>query len=375
MSVGSEIATACMQRALSLAQLGEGFVEPNPMVGCVIEHQGQIVAEGWHRRFGGPHAEIEALATSAADLSMATMYVSLEPCCHFGKTPPCIDAIVAARIPRVVIAMLDPFAQVRGKGVAALRAAGVDVNVGLCAEQAKRLNAPYIHRLQTGRPWVIGKWAMTLDGKIASRTGDSKWISGTRARELVHRIRGRMDAIVVGSGTVRSDDPQLTARPAGPRVATRVVMSSTAQLDRNCQLLKSTNESPVLVVVASNARPEDRRALENLGGEVLCIDSSNRSDQLKLMLQQFGSRGWTNILVEGGSQLLGAFRDAALFNELHVFVAPRVLGGATALGPCGAVGSAALCESLTLVDYDCERVDSDIYIHGRLEPTTMPAVS
>ena len=190
-----------MQRALALAAAGQGAVEPNPMVGCVIARGAEIIGEGWHRRFGGDHAEVEALRLVGPRAAGATLYVTLEPCCHFGKTPPCTRAILAAGIRRVVAAMPDPFPQVAGGGTAELRAAGVEVELGLLEDDARRLNAPYLKLLQRGRPWVLAKWAMTLDGKIATRTGASRWISGEPSRQAVHALRGRMDAIVVGRET------------------------------------------------------------------------------------------------------------------------------------------------------------------------------
>src|SRR5919197_3355884 len=206
-----------MSRALELAERGRGFVEPNPLVGAVVVRDGRVVGEGWHRRYGEAHAEVNALAAAGEAARGATLYVTLEPCCHHGKTPPCTDAVLRAGVRRVVAAMADPFPQVAGQGVAQLRAAGVEVEVGVCEREARELNAPYLTLLAEGRPYVHAKWAMSLDGKIATRGGDSRWISGPASREVVHRLRGRVDAILVGAGTVRADDPLLTARPLGPR--------------------------------------------------------------------------------------------------------------------------------------------------------------
>ena len=196
-----------MQRALELAAQGQGFVEPNPMVGCVIARGAEIVGEGWHRRFGQAHAEIEALYIAGSRARGATLYVTLEPCCHQGKTPPCTRAVLAAGVARVVAAMADPFPQVAGGGLAELRAAGIEVQTGILENEARKLNAPYLKLLSTGRPWVVAKWAMTLDGKIAARSGDSRWISSPASRQLVHQLRGRMDAIIVGRGTAATEIP------------------------------------------------------------------------------------------------------------------------------------------------------------------------
>ena len=233
-----------MRRAFELAAHGQGFVEPNPMVGAVlVDDQMLVLGEGFHRQFGGPHAEIEAIRDAESRgngdrLQEATLFVSLEPCCHFGKTPPCTNAILAAGIRKVVVGRADPAPHVNGGGIAELRAAGVDVEVGLLEAEAKRLTAPFAKRVTTGLPYVIGKWAMTWDGKIATRTGDSQWISNDASRAIVHQIRGRVDAVIVGAETARQDDPALTARPSGPRVATRVVMDSIASVRSDAKVVQ-----------------------------------------------------------------------------------------------------------------------------------------
>src|SRR5438876_10929485 len=219
-----------MRRALELAEGGRGYVEPNPLVGAVLVRDHQLVGEGWHQRYGEAHAEVHALAAAGPAARGATLYVTLEPCCHIGKTPPCTEAVMRAGIERVVAAMVDPFPQVAGRGAALLRDAGILVEMGLGEAEARRINAPYLKLLATGRPYVHAKWAMTLDGKIATRTGDSKWISNEASRRIVHTLRGRMDAIIVGIGTVLADDPLLTARPAGQRTAVRVVLDSQGRM-------------------------------------------------------------------------------------------------------------------------------------------------
>src|SRR5688500_7305813 len=215
---------AHMRRALALARRGWGRTAPNPMVGAVVVRDGVVVGEGWHAEFGGDHAEVMALREAGERARGATLYVTLEPCCHHGKTPPCTKAVIAARVGRVVCAMADPFPRVAGDGIAELRSTGIAVAIGVCEAEARVLNAPYLTLLGKGRPWVIAKWAMSLDGRIATRTGDSKWISGEASRRLVHELRGRVDAVMVGSGTALADDPLLTARPPGPRTAARVVL-------------------------------------------------------------------------------------------------------------------------------------------------------
>ena len=237
-----------MRQALALAARGRGSVEPNPMVGAVVlDSAGNPVGEGWHQKYGGPHAEVHALASAGEKARGGTLVVTLEPCCHHGKTPPCTDVILKAGVRRVVAAMADPFPQVAGGGLKILREAGLEVRVGLCEAEVMRLNAAYRKLIRTGRPWVHAKWAMTLDGIIATRTGDSRWISGEESRRRVHDLRGQVDAIIVGRGTVVADDPLLTARPPGPRVATRVVASASGELPEQCQLRATARESPVIV--------------------------------------------------------------------------------------------------------------------------------
>ena len=200
-----------MQRALELARNGQGHVEPNPQVGCVIIQENQLIAAGWHQQFGGPHAEIDALQKAGNAAAGSTLYVTLEPCAHHGKTPPCTEAIIAAGVARVVVGQIDPFAQVNGQGIASLEAAGIQVNSGILEDACRQLNAPYLKRCQSGKPWVLAKWAMTLDGKIAAQDGSSQWISSPASRQIVHQLRGRMDAIIVGRQTALLDDPRLTA--------------------------------------------------------------------------------------------------------------------------------------------------------------------
>ncbi|HWA98537.1 MAG TPA: bifunctional diaminohydroxyphosphoribosylaminopyrimidine deaminase/5-amino-6-(5-phosphoribosylamino)uracil reductase RibD, partial [Pirellulales bacterium] len=287
-----------MTRALQLAAHGQGYVEPNPMVGCIIARGAELIAEGWHRRFGGPHAEIEALNVAGARAAGATMYVTLEPCCHTGKTPPCTRAIIAAGIGRVVAAMRDPFPAVSGGGFAELQHAGISVESGLHEAEARRLNAPYLKLVDRGRPWVIAKWAMSLDGKIATRTGSSRWISNATSRTVVHRLRGRMDAIIVGRGTAETDDPLLIARPAGPRVAVRIIIDSRAGLSLGSQLVRTLHEAPVLLVASESADSSRCDALRAAGCEVLQLAGDSNS-RLVALLDELGRRRMTNVLVEG----------------------------------------------------------------------------
>lgn len=376
MPVTVPFAEAMMRRALGLAERGQGFVEPNPAVGAVIvDDSGQILGEGWHQKFGGPHAEIHALAAAGSAARGATMFVTMEPCCHFGKTPPCSKAVIAAGIRKVIVATRDPAPHVDGGGIEELRQAGIEVEVGLLERQANRLVAPFVQLATRRLPWIHGKWAMTLDGKIASRTGRSQWISNEASRATVHRLRGRMDAILVGIGTVLADDPLLTARPAGPRLATRIVIDSKARIPVDSQLMQTCSQSPVLIITTPQASPGPCDALRAAGAEVLIVDSnSDGHPDLGLVATALGQRQLTNVLVEGGSQILGAFFDAGLFDEVHVFIAPKLVGGSDAKGPVAGCGMDSIPVQSSLEEPTIELLDGDIYLRGpvRKPSSTQP---
>lgn len=358
-----------MLRALELAERGRGFVEPNPMVGCVIVKNGEGVGEGFHARFGGPHAEVVALEAAGVNAKGSTLYVTLEPCCHQGKTPPCTKAVIAAGIRRVVAAMQDPFAEVSGQGLTELREGGIEVDVGLHEDKARQLNAPYLKLLSTGKPWVIAKWAMTLDGKIATRSGYSKWISGSAAREVVQSLRARVDAIVVGRRSAEMDDPLLTARPESgtpARIATRVVVSSQARLSPGCRLIKTAKEAPVLLACGPDAQKRDIRRLTARGVEVHRFSATTRFERTLDLLERLGTRRMTNILVEGGSQLFGSLLDARQIDEIHVFIAPKLFGGEKAPSPIGGAGISAVSSALHLERVQIQTLGDDVYVHGYL---------
>jgi diaminohydroxyphosphoribosylaminopyrimidine deaminase / 5-amino-6-(5-phosphoribosylamino)uracil reductase len=353
-----------MERALELAERGRGAVEPNPLVGAVVVRDGKVVGEGWHQRYGGPHAEVHALDTAGAAARGATLYVTLEPCCHHGKTPPCTDAVLRAGISCVVAALRDPFPQVSGRGAEILRAAGVEVELGLCEAEARRQNAPYLKLLATGRPYVHLKWAMTLDGKIATRRGDSKWISNAASRRLVHDLRGRVDAILVGIGTALADNPSLTARPPGPRVATRIVLDSAARLPMDSTLVQTAREVPTLVVTAAGKDLPAVERLRELGCEVLPLAAEEGRPGVGALLDELGRRRLTNVLVEGGAGVLGSFLDARAVDEVHVFIAPRLAGGAAALTPIAGLGVEHLADSLSLAEWQVRQIQEDVYLRG-----------
>ncbi len=352
-----------MRRALDLAARGQGSVEPNPMVGCVVVRGGRVIGEGYHRRFGGPHAEVEALRRCGGRARHADVYVTLEPCCHFGKTGPCTEALLAAGVRRVVAAMPDPFPQVSGRGLCTLRRAGVRVAVGLCRREAEKLNAPYLKLRRSGQPWVILKWAQSLDGRIATRTGDSRWISGARSRRCVHDLRGRVDAVVVGIGTVFADDPLLTCRSGRiRRTAVRVILDSRLRIPLRSRLLQTARRWPVLVATTHEAARHQRLRAKRItaaGAEILAVRSHGGRVDLKALLAGFGRREMTNVLVEGGSEVLGAFADRRLADEAWVFVAPRLIGGRAAPGALGGSGPATMADAPVVAVTSCDSVGKD----------------
>ena len=357
--------TYFMQLALDLARQGEGRVEPNPMVGAVVVKEGQVVGQGYHQQFGGPHAEVHALAAAGEKARGATMYVTLEPCCHTGKTPPCSEAVLRAGIARVVVAVGDPFPQVAGGGLAQLRAAGVECEVGVLEAEARQLLAPYLKLVTTGKPWVIAKWAMTLDGKIATHTGSSQWITSPASRGVVHQVRGRLDAIVVGSRTVLADDPLLTARPPGPRVATRIVLGD---LSPDSQLARTIDQAPVMVV---RRKPDDAGEYDWLvaaGGELFVADAADRVSQIRQLLDELGRRRMTNVLFEGGGQVLGALFDAGAVDEVHAFVAAKIVGGDGAPSPIAGLGVADMASAWQLENITVNTLDNDIHLVGFTRP-------
>jgi diaminohydroxyphosphoribosylaminopyrimidine deaminase/5-amino-6-(5-phosphoribosylamino)uracil reductase len=332
----------------------------------VIVAGGEVVGEGWHKKFGGPHAEVEALAVAGVRARGGTAFVTLEPCCHHGKTPPCTEALIQAGIARVVCAQRDPYVEVGGRGIAALEAAGIQVEVGLMEAEAKRLNAPYLKLVTTGTPWI----------------------SGEASRAIVHQLRGRMDGVMVGRGTVEADDPLLTARLPGTKTATRIVVDSRATLSIESRLVISVGEAPVLLAVGAEAPQENIERLVAAGCEVIVCGSANiehqsqsllaaelapRSDgrthqpvSIPALLAELGRRRMTNVLVEGGGELLGSLFDAGAIDEVHVFIAPKLIGGAQAKLPIAGLGLEKVAAALPIGDLEVRHVGGDLYLRGRI---------
>ncbi len=351
-----------MRRALRLAHRGLGAVEPNPAVGCVLVKNHHMVAEGWHRRFGGAHAEVDALRR-ADDPRGATAYVTLEPCAHHGKTPPCVRALLEAGIARVVIGTRDPNPRVVGGGAQALRNADVDVTLGVCEAAATALIAPFRKLVTRGRPWVILKWAQSLDGKIATASGASRWITGEAARRHVHTVRGRVDAVLAGVNTVLSDDPQLTARHGRPRRrATRVVLDTHLRTPATAALVQTAGACTTWLFCGPDAPVSREHALTAQGCRVtrVALDAASQRVALEPILDALGKAAMTNLVVEGGAHVLGAFLAARQFDEVQVYTAPIIIGGAAAPGPF-ATGVLALDDAPRLTLMAERRVGADLW--------------
>jgi len=354
-----------MRRAIALAYMGQGCVEPNPMVGCIIAKNGAILSEGYHERFGGPHAEVQAISLLAAqEVLGSTVYVTLEPCSHFGKTPPCVDLLVKLKPSRVVVGIQDPFPEVSGSGIEKLRAAGIEVEVGVEREACKRLVKPYLKRLSCSMPWLIAKWAMTLDGRMATHSGDSKWITGDAARQHTHRTRGRVDAICIGIETAIHDDPMLTARPRGPRIATRVVMDSVARLPLTSRLVQTAKEYPTLICCGPLAPSDNIRRLREYGCEVRVENFTSANERVVSLLKELALRGHTNVLVDGGPKLTGALFDQRLIDEVHVYIATKMIGGRPSHVPLAGLGLAWMRDAVQISDIKQETIDGDLFVRG-----------
>lgn len=355
-----------MRRAVELAARGVGSVEPNPPVGAVVvDDELRLLGEGYHEQFGGPHAEVNAIGGCETGAAGGTLYVTLEPCAHHGKTPPCTELVIGSGIRRVVIATRDPVRHGEDTGVDQLRAAGIDVELGVLSRESESLIAPFRCLMNEGRPYVHAKWAMTLDGRMGTRTGDSQWISSEESRSIVHSLRGRMDAVIVGIGTVLADDPLLTARPAGPRTATRIILDREARMPVDSSLVKSVDEAPILVVVGEDAPTDRTERLSGTGVEVLRLPTvTGGGVPIDGLLQELGRRRMTNALVEGGGRVLGSFFDAGLIDVCHVFIAATLTGGSENPIPLRGHGCEWMTEAGKLQEVAVSRPGGDVYVRG-----------
>lgn len=360
-----------MECALSLARLAMGYTSPNPAVGAVIVKDGLVVGMGYTQPPGSQHAEIMALAQAGEKAKGAAMYVTLEPCCHYGRTPPCTDAIIAAGIAEVHIALIDPNPLVSGRGVEKLKEAGIKIHVGVCRKEAYEINEAYIKHITTGLPFVIAKFAMSLDGKIATKTGDSKWITTEEARKYAHSLRHTVDAIMVGANTIVFDNPYLTARGCGGKGGAkktqpvRLVVDSKGKIPVNAHIFDSPGE--VLLAVAAPFDPVKKQKFLQKGAEVLELPSREGLVDLVELLKVLGNRGIVTVLVEGGGKLLGSLFDQNLVDKVLVFISPMIIGGSNAIS-IGGDGVSNIAEAMRLNRVSITSFGEDIMISGYLRP-------
>lgn len=369
LSIATDRDARHLLRAIELASQARGRTSPNPMVGAVVVKAGRVIGEGFHAAAGEPHAEREALDACGEDPAGSTLYVSLEPCCHHGRTPPCTEAIVAAGLARVVVASDDPTPKASGRGLGILRDEGIDVEVagGEPAALARLLNQPFRKHARAGRPHVVLKSAMTLDGKVATSTGDSKWISGEASRARAHRWRAEADAVAIGIGTAQADDPLLTARVEGVhRQPRRVVFDSEAALALDSALVASLAESPLILVCSRAATRVATDALEAAGVEIVVATGQNEPARIRSALNELGARDIQSVLLEGGPRLAGAFFDAGDVDEVRFFIAPVVAGGRMARVPVEGQGVEVISDALRSLATTVEQIGDDVLITARL---------
>ncbi len=353
---------------MELAERGEGAVNPNPLVGAVIVRNGRIIGAGWHERWGGPHAERNALSRCSEPAAGATMYVTLEPCCHHGKTPPCTEAVIAAGIKRIVIGLKDPNPMVAGKGIELLQQAGIEVESGVLEEELRHQNRLFLKYITTRRPWVVMKAAMTLDGKIATRTGDSRWVTGEEAREEVHRMRMRLMAIMVGIGTVEADNPMLNCRLEGAvRQPIRIVADSSARISLESELIKTARSIPTIVAHTAKASAEKVEQLALAGAKCWLLPEKEGHLDLGALMTRIGNEGIDGVLVEGGGTLNESLLQEGLIDEAALFIAPKFVGGSKAKSPIEGRGIAKMSKAVELEPFRIEQLGADVLIQAKMK--------
>lgn len=353
-----------MRRALKLAEKGMGYTSPNPMVGCVVVKDKKIISEGYHEKCGGFHAERNALLSCKEDTEGAELYVTLEPCCHYGKTPPCTEIIIEKKIKKVYVGSMDSNPLVAGKGVEILKTAGIEVECGILREECDKLNEVFFHYIKNKIPFVVMKYAMTLDGKIAAFTGDSKWVSGERARDHVQKLRKRYAGILVGIGTVKADNPMLNCRIEKGADPVRIICDSKLSISIDCNIVKTARDVKTIIAYAK-AEQEKVSELEKLGITLLHVpDETMGKVSLRQLLEKLGSMGIDSVLVEGGGKIHGEFLQSGLVNKVYAYIAPKLVGGEAAKSPVGGMGFAKMADALRLKDIKVEALGEDILITG-----------
>ena len=358
-----------MRRAISLAKRGSGHVNPNPLVGAVIVRDGEILGEGWHECYGQLHAERNAIAHAKAagnDLEGSTIYVTLEPCCHYGKTPPCTEAIIEEKIARVVVGSDDPNPKVAGKGFQQLRDHGIEVIPHFLKEECDAINDVFFHFIRTGRSFVAMKYAMTMDGKIACHTGHSRWVTGEEARAHVQKLRNHYKGIMVGIGTVLADDPALTCRMEGGRNPVRIVCDSHLRIPMDSVLVRTAGEAPLIVACVEGADPDKRVALTRAGAEVIPLPKKGESLDLDLLMDELGERKIDGILLEGGGTLNESALEAGIVQKAYCFIAPKIFGGAQAKSPVEGRGKDRADQAWMFEKIALEEFGEDLMITYRI---------
>ena len=364
--MSEELDRKYMARALQLALRGAGHMRPNPMVGAVLVKDGRIIGEGWHKQYGGPHAEVNAFASATEDPEGATLYVSLEPCSHYGKTPPCADLIIRKKVARVVAALEDPNPLVSGRGFRKLRANGIRVTVGVLAEEARHINDVFLTYVTRKRPFVLYKAAMSLDGKIACHTGESQWISSEKSREEVQRLRGILSGIMVGAGTVIADDPRLTCRMEEYENPARIIVDGKLRVPVESRIFHEPGRN--IILTTSEASPEKKKALENLGVEMIEADSEEPGKvDLKSAMLALGIKGIDGILLEGGPTLAASALEAGIIDAVRFYIAQKIIGGREAPSPFAGTGAAYMNEVVPLTDAVYGTSGDDLWIQAYIQ--------
>lgn len=366
-----------MRRALELAMNGQGYTNPNPLVGAVIVKDEKIIGEGYHEMFGQAHAEVNAVNSSKEDLEGATIYVTLEPCCHYGKTPPCVELIKKRKFKKVVVGALDPNQLVAGKGIKILEDAGIEVKVGVLKEECEKLNEIFNYYIENKRPFVGMKWAMTLDGKIATRDFKSKWITNEKSREFVHELRKKYSSIMVGINTILKDNPDLRCRKKNEldnqlkehrkRNHFRVVIDSKLRIPLNAKVLENQEESKTLIFTTDRKDEDKELALRERGIEVIEILSNNSRVDISKVLEVLGEKNIDSVLVEGGGTLNFSFLESEEVNKVYAFIAPKIFGGESALSPVEGIGIREVIESFKLKNIEVKNFDNDVLVEGVLK--------